>query len=692
MTLRYLTFMFIGFSLFLSCSNDDDSPNPKSEFYAGAKTSVVEKELSGTWAIFNVSFQDQTAAVPISYPDCGRDFLVFSENGIYTEYLFKSSNCHYDANTLNWTLKNGVITISNAYGEFDELVITELSANELIFKSRLDVDEDGKLDIVVLHLKRYTPKTFDMVSGSFGRNTSEAYQNLISYVWQPYHDATGFVAYEIYRSTGQNCSKADAVLISTITDVNTTEFTDLTPPSEERLCYFIKTKTRSGVLGESELQTFVTFYLTVEPVNLSEPTVQNNTISLNWERSSTPYFSHYEISYTNFPSGISGYGQQVISVAQISDRSITSFIDNNPPYLKHPIYNIRVYDIFGNSTYVDPQGYKTSWEIPFEREALLPIYRMFSYAIDPNEPIVYLYGYPTEDSNYLKISRYNYEIHQLEAMSSHEASTSTDLPIEIITSPEGKELILEQGNELHVYDATTLEFKYVLRPSEIFTLNDFRYTTAGYWILTDGNSIFSYDRTGSILTLVDSKPHFSNHQGFYNYSVFEIENKQLLLGHKNEPSSMLYNINTNGMLSYVKTVAVPLKQFGWRQSQFNAAGHYIINYEDRRMYSTLDFSSLGSYQYPSFTSGLSKNGTYIYGTNNDPDWSIGNESTHKKEVVILNRLTNQVQTIPTEGYPHVIFENYKGEMLSISSGLKKPHLRTSISYTSDVFIEKLEIQ
>ncbi|HUH26645.1 lipocalin family protein [Gelidibacter sp.] len=692
MSLRYFKIMLIGFSLFLSCSNDDDGPDSQSDFYAGAKTSATENQLFGTWAIFNVGFNDQTNAVPISYPDCGRDFLVFSDKGIYTEYLFQSSDCHYEANTLSWTLKNGVIKMSNQYNQTEDLVITQVSANELIFKSRLDVTGDGTLDIVVLYLQRHTPIAFDMVSGSFMRNTSEVAQNLISYIWQPYHDAKTFVGYEIYRSAGDNCSKDEAVLIKTISDINITEFTDFTPPGAERLCYYLKTILRTGTLGESELQVFDSHYLTVKPVNLTEPTVHNNTIALNWEASDTPYFSHYEISYTNFPSGISGYGQQVVRVARISNKSTTSFIDNNPPFLKNPIYSIRVYDVFGNHTVVNPQGYKTAWQVSYERAGLLPIHRLFSYAIDPTEPVVYLYGYDTEASNNLKILRYNYETNRTETISSQEASTSTDLSIEIITSSDGKELVLDQGNELQIYDATTLTFKYKLRPSEISNLNDFRYASAGYWILTDGNYIYSYVRNEADFTLVDSKPHFSNHQGFYKYSVFEIENNQLLLGHKNESSSMVYAIDNNGMLSYLKTVALPIKESGMRQSEYNAAGHYMINFEDKSLYSTLNYSSLGSFQQPYFATGISTNGSKIYGSNNDPNWSIDDTGAQTKEAVVFNRGISQVQTLTTNGYPQVIFQNYKGDVLSISSGLKKSRLREGISYTMDLFIEKLEVQ
>ncbi|MBO3097814.1 lipocalin-like domain-containing protein [Gelidibacter pelagius] len=691
MNLRALVLLFLGFTMFFSCSNDDDMDSA-SDFYAGAKTSASSNQLVGTWAIYNVGFNGQTSEVPVNYDNCGRDFLVFTEDGKYTEYLFQSSHCDYDANSLKWTLNNGVITLSNPFNQSDVLVITQVSANELTFKARLDVDEDGKLDIVTLHLKRYTPTKFDMVSGSFARNTTEAARNLISFIWQPYYDASSFVAYEIYRSVGQNCAKENAVLISTITDVDATEFTDLNPPGEERLCYYLKTKIRSGTLGESYLHSLDTYTLEAKPVNLSEPVVANNTILLKWEKSDMPYFSHYEISYSNFPSGITGHGKQVVKIAHISDRDVTTFIDENPPYLKNPTYGIRVFDIFGNETFNNPQGYKTTYEVNYERDGLLPIHRLSSYATDSIEPIVYLYGHETEDTHKLRILRYNYETNITEAISSREINTSTYLPIELFSSDNGKELFLEQAGELQIYDAATLEYKYSLNPTASRRVNDFRLSKTGYWILTDTDHLYSYLRDGNNLSLVDSKPHFSNHQSEYNYSVFEIENNQIIVGHKNESKSMVYSIDNNGLLSYLKTVAMPIKDYGVNQAQYNASGQYIVNFEDNSWYSTLDFSSMGTIQQPHFISGLSRNGDHIYGTNNDPSWGINDMSAHTKEAVVYNRRTQQIQTLSTIGYPLLIFQNHKGEVISISSGLKKSHLHESFRYTKDLFVEKLYVQ
>jgi hypothetical protein len=47
----------------------------------------------------------------------------------------------------------------------------------------------------------------------------------------------------------------------------------------------------------------------VSPVNLSQPSLNNSIVDLNWERYQGYYFSHYEIEVRNYSSG-SGGGYQ----------------------------------------------------------------------------------------------------------------------------------------------------------------------------------------------------------------------------------------------------------------------------------------------------------------------------------------------------------------------------------------------
>lgn len=186
MIIRPYILLMISLVLFNSCGNDDDNPNLLVNFYNGAQTSASANDLEGIWSIFNVSFNNNIAEVPENYQSCGRDYFRFANSGLYSEYFFQSSDCEYEVNTLNWELNNGVITLSNQFNQFDEWVITELSPNELIFKARFDVDEDGSLDILTFYAQRYEPIEIDMVSDTFTRNTAEDYQSLISYVWQTY--------------------------------------------------------------------------------------------------------------------------------------------------------------------------------------------------------------------------------------------------------------------------------------------------------------------------------------------------------------------------------------------------------------------------------------------------------------------------------------------------------------------------
>lgn len=687
--IRVYSFIMIALYFLVSCDTHDDDSTIG--FHAGADTSASVAGLKGVWSIYRVSFENNMAEVPANYQNCGRDFFSFSDNGQYSEYVLQSSNCDYEINNLSWNLQKGVLNFTNALNQTDQWVITALNETELIFKARIDLEETGKLDVITLFAKRYQPPVLDMVSRTFTKNYEEDFQNLISYTWQPYQGVQEFVSYEIYRSIGQNCTKENAVLVTTLTDVSVSEFTDLLPPNEAYLCYYLKTTIKSGTLGESDLQTFDTSFLEALPVNLSQPELINNTLSLKWEASKTPYFSHYEIVYSNYPAGITGYGQQEIVVAKISDVSVTSFVDENLPYLEKPIYKIFVYDIFGHKSYTNGYGTTTAWEVDYKRPELLDIHKLFSFAIDPTEPIVYLYGYESTGSNAIKIHRYNYETHQTEAVSSLSPRTSTDLPIEIMTSAHGKELLLEQGNQLQVYDAKTLAHKYDLVPPNIFGLNDVLHTSSGFWVFTDNNFIYSYSRNGAHLTLVDKKNHFTAHQGMYKYSVFEIGNNQLILGHRYESNSIVYNMSANGMLTKNQTVALPIKEYGTRKTQHSAAGKYLINFDENRMYSTQNFSFLQSFQQPNFASGISKDGAQVFGSNNNPEWQISNDSDHKKEVVIFNRITTQVLKVRTKGYPQVVFEGYNGKILSISTGIKREGLGRNIDDRVDVFIEPVDV-
>ena len=227
---QYLVFAVLLIFAQFSCSKDDDGVGTFFNFYSGADKSATKQELNGTWAIFRAEFEGRIVDVPINYQDCGRDFFIYANNNIYTEYLYQNSNCEYAVNILNWELDDGVITLSNSFGQREELVITKLNQDELTFKSRFDVDEDGTLDILTLHAQKYQPTEVDFISNTFRQNLDN---DLINFNWQTYNGFNEFNRYEIYRSVGDNCSKQNAVLVSTIKTIQTLLLTD-------RIVLFIK--------------------------------------------------------------------------------------------------------------------------------------------------------------------------------------------------------------------------------------------------------------------------------------------------------------------------------------------------------------------------------------------------------------------------------------------------------------------
>lgn len=686
MKLKFTYLILFVFCLITSCSQEDEF-DFNNAFYSNANKSITADDVIGTWAIFSLEFEGQITQITADYQECGRDFIVFEENGIYLESLYEDSNCNFALTALNWSLADGIIILSNQFNQSEEIVVTKLNSTEFNFKTKLDADGDGELDIIKVFLKPYNPITKDLVSETFNRNYSEEHEDLISYEWQEYTGYDDFTSYEIYRSTGTNCSKNNAVLITTITNANTTNFTDLDPPIEENLCYFLRINIKSGVLGESYIHSIQTHNLDATPVHLSQPDAVNNAVHLNWTKSNAPYFSHYEISYSNYTADITGPGEQNVSVATITDKDITSFIDENPPYLENPIYEINVYNIFGNKTFDNPDGYVTSWEIDYRRDEIINLNRIQSYLIHPNKPIIFFLGYENIGQSPTKIHLFNYETTSIENVSTETANTSTDLPIKYFNSSQGEEILLEQGGELQVYNSNTLDFKYNLIPAGSGTIDDFLITESGLLIITDYDHIFTYSRNDNNLTLIDKKLHFTEHQSSYDYSVLEIKNDQLIVGHRNETNSILYDTDANGFLTKKNTIPINLIQNEERNVQYNSISDYIINYQENKLYSSNNFSILSTFQQPNFGTGVSINGQEIYGSSNNPDWSIDNSSDHKKEATIFNRQTQNTQTLTTTGYPMLIFENYLGNLISISSGMKKEKIESNINDKADLFIE-----
>lgn len=691
--LNNYTLIILSFLLLLfSCTKEEVAPLNIDDFFKGASTSATNEDLVGVWAIFSAKFDGKIIEIPINYAQCGRDFFVYNANGNYTEYLYPYDSCEPDVNQLTWKLNNGIITLVNNLGQSDEFVITNLSDQELVFNSRFDVDEDGELDVISITAIRYEPEEFDLTTNSFGKNNEEEFEDVLSFTWNAYEGFNTFERYEIYRSSGENCTKANAELIATITDVEVIEYTDLNPPGAKSLCYYFKVYTDQGLLGESNyIGVNPAFFIYIDPIALNDPIVNDDSISLTWEPSDSPYFSHYEVTVSNY-DGTSASGAQKYILAEIDNINTTSFIDENPPYLENPFYLVHAYNIFGNKSRLSDNERTGVKEVQFKRKEVIDYKRIISYDVDSDEPIVYLYGRLSGNGiTGANLRRFNYETSETEAISDIPPQVETYSGIKVVNSNQnGKELVIQQGIELHFYDANTMEFKYSIDPLGVFNFFDFNYSQElDLWILINSNEIFTLKRDNTNLVLVDSDIHFTQHHGNTWHRLFFLNNNNVLVSHPSEPNSFIKNLDSNGFITSSEMVNFSMKRLNHERTLQNRFADYILNTGENRLYSASSFQIIESFEFPSFSSGTSINGNLILGTNNDPDWQIEAASPHKKEAVIYNRFSGQVVEIITIGYPHFIFEDYNGDLISISSGFKKESLKQNINGKADIFIEKI---
>ncbi|TXN37245.1 hypothetical protein FVB32_02870 [Flagellimonas hymeniacidonis] len=669
--------------LFFGCSKDDDG-SVSNSFYAGALKSTTISNLVGTWSIFEAESDGNRVSVPPTTQDCGRDFFSFSTENRYSEFLFTSSSCVPETNNYNVDLLNGVVTLTNQFGQKEELVITELTSEILNFRAQFDIDEDGVLDILTFYARRYSPPAeMDIYSSTFIHNNTVEYLDKIQMSWEPYKGYNQFSRYEIYRNAG-DCDKTNAELIATLNSPDQGFFIDENPAINSNLCYYFRIYTDQGLLGESEMVSVDTGRLEVSSVTVSEPVVGSESIGLNWSKYSGRYFSHYEVTARNYQSG-SGYGYQEVTIATVDDVDTLEYIDNDPPYFANPVYSVHVIDIFGNKSLGTIEG-ANSWQTNFIRNGLLELDFIRKLAIDPDETIIYLYGRESGTQE-LNIIRYNYNTHSIEATSDLPPSAHTDVDMKVIASEEGKEILFAQGSSINVYEATSLNFKYEMRVVGLFpSFDDLAYLNDNVWVFTDSDDVFTCSRNGKDLNLIDSEIHFNEHQSSNNYQIIALDNNQVLVGHSNEPNSLRFTIDINGFLTDRNTVPIPILSDWKKETFYNANQSYIINLVEGQIYSTTGYAVIDSFSEPNFSYGISNDGNRIFGSENDPNAIDLLSSMHEKKAYAYNRANQALEQYETKGYPHFIFENHLGQLISISSGLLRPRLDFGMP-SPDFFIE-----
>ena len=678
----------LAFSLLLSCSKEDDNEDTAAEdsFYGDSLKSATAAALQGTWSIYSVEYNGQKAAVPSTYPSCGRDFFSYLPNGIYKEYLIQDTSCIPLENELNYELQDGIITISNSNFQSEEYVIIKLD-EELVFKVKADIDEDGIADILTITARKYAPNDIDIYSNTFiHKSDNQIDRSQIGFSWQKYEGFNEFDRYEIYR-TVDGCNKSNAELIATIDNVNTLNYIDENPPAKEELCYFFRVYTNKGLLGESYLVTLSTNYLEVAAVELAEPVASSESITLNWQKYEGYYFSYYEIRLTNYYDSV-GYDYQEEIVTTLDDINTTTFIDTAPPYFKDPVYTVFVYDVFGNKNSINNNVIKSSRTATFKRPEILELDLISATAIDKQQPIIYLLG-RDEDYGNLIIQKYNYN-NTVEATSNKPSTTFTNnLDMQLIESSGGKEIVLPQNTNLDIFNADNLQFKYSLNAQEVSIMSDYLYLGNNLWVIADQTYVYTYKRDNANFTLVDKKSHFTNPPSNYKFHMIALKNNQILIGHYEEPNSISFNVTSQGQLIEKGIKEIPFKSQYRKQSFFNPEKNYVINFLENRIYSTITYSYSKSFETPYFPTGLSSNGNLILGTNNDPEWQIEENSLHEKKVQALDLNSNLVKEYTTKGYPQLVFQNYLGQIVSVSSGLKRQRLESTTA-KRDLFIEVVE--
>lgn len=668
--------LFIFSFLLMGCSGDDDSrADSEASFTDGALTTATTQQLEGVWSIFQLEFEEQRYDVPISFQECGRDFFNYISGGEYREYIFSDNyQCVPDINLLTWTLSGGVITISNGTVS-DTYVITKLTSNELEFKARADINGDGNLDIIKVICKKYEPPTeIDIYSGTFQWDSSTENRDKIYLKWDKYQGYNEFVKYEIYR-LGANCNSSQAELVATISDLNQNYFIEENPPVQEDICYVFKIYTNQGMLGESNPITVNTDNIEVPLVQFEVPIISNGTIQLNWEQYQGYYFSHYEIEVRNYSSG-SGGGYQEETIAEINSLLTTSYLDANPPYFANPVYVIHVYNIFGNRSSYTIEG-QNQRSTDFERPEILPFGRISFPVVDPDSPVIYFFANGD-------VHRYNYATKTIEATIGLNTSTLSTIKI-VNTNENGKELIVISGG-VKVYNANNLQFKYELNNGFI-SPDHLAVTEDGYWLFTDRQKLYSYTRMGNNLLFLNSNDLYNESFSSSTINVMDIKQGRILVGNYSKPNGLIVTIDANGLLS-TTSQSVPMNLTSqWKNnSLFSDQSNYVLNVEGNTMYSVNSYNLITTLNAQFFPSGIGNNGALILGTNNNN--TNDSEGFHEKKVRTLTYPSFNETVYESNGYPHFVFQNHLGQIVSISKGLVG--VLDGYSVSNDIFVEVIQ--
>lgn len=688
-------YFIVSLLVILACSREDDKLTHEVDTATpDVDISVTSEDIEGVWYVFAGEFNGNVVRTAPSFTACGYDYIVFSKGGVYEEVLYSNDDCIPTKESATWKIENGIIIVSSSTEDKNELPIIDFQPSELVVNFKYDFDNDGKEDLFKAYLRPYDPISNYHTANSFERDSNET--ALLKFNWKQETLANSFSRYEIYRSQEGECSKEEAILLAKITDISNTTFVDYSPPAtQNNLCYFLRVYSDDGLVGESKLLTEITSELTMPSTfNLNNVSVDGENILLEWSEYNIPYFSHYEIVYAN-SDGRNLLFHEEDSIVSIDSFKETSFLDTDPPYLENPFFAIYAYNIFGTHVVSNYE------QVTFRRKELIgPIY-LKHIEVDNDEPAVYFHGSSKIPvwTNYDKeaVLRLNYGEGLLESTTSNEVYVAGEFPFrKPIFFPEGKELVINGRTNLHFLDPSSLTENfsfgsfYLYEEFGLFGIVDFTYTKNGFLVVISTNSIFVFQRNGEELILHDKQIHYETHHGDNLYRMVQVNDNEIIVGHKNEGESILYAVDNNGILQNRRIVSLPLNSdyiAKYKNTSFYSdSRNSLINYGHRTLYSTLSFQAEVQMPEALFALGLDKDGKYIFASTNDPDWYGSDLKTEllKREVLLFDTETSQIKSIKTKGYPIRVFENNLGEIFSISI----PENQVITQF--DVFVEKIK--
>ncbi len=660
----------IGLCLFLNSCTNDDNENPENSFYDGALTDLSDLDVQGTWALQSITFEDEVYIVPENIPECGKDFFKLLPSNQYYEYIFTSSSCQFESNNFQWNLNNGVITLSNG-AEEAEWVILSLNSQGMRVRMKLDVNQDGLLDEVVVYIIRYEPQEMDFYTDTFHWLNTIGELDAIKLGWSPYEGFNDFDRVEIYR-LGENCSSSESELISTITDPTIGLFIDENPPAWDEICYQMKLYTSEGLLGESDAVLVYTDAIEVPQVNITSLQVNEGQIELNWEEYSGYYFSHYNIEAQNYTSG-SGGGYVEIPIVDIYNQSSITFTDTHPPYFSDPVYVLNVYNIFGTrNTYKILN--ENVWESNFTRPEILPIYNLKSIIHDPDENIVYFTDIST-------LYAFNYETNEL--INSVNLNTSSINDIKLFNYNGQKEIAILNGMDCDIFRADNLQYIGNLLSGSFTFYDEMEMLSEDLYAFTDRQDIYLFQRTSNSLYLVSSYEVYPSSASISQLNILPLNNGSLLVGNQDEYQGKVFIYSDQGILSNPIPVSANITGQWKNWGAYSSSQNYIVDGTSGKIYSAFTMEATNNLPVGFLATDLADNGNSILGTYNL--YSPSGNDYFQKEVIAYSYPSLTPTIYNTEGYPIYVFEKNSGQKISISQGLKNGN-----SNTKFYFIEILE--